>query len=250
MKLENIDRNIQKNEFSIRLDPQWMISSIFVLIFLQVFIHVVALANWHLGGIRNNFTILFVDFFDLSGDSTIPTWFSSALLFLCAFFLFLTYIIKVRHVDKYKYYWLGLASIFLLFSVDEVATIHEKVGEKLSSQFLGETTGLLYYGWIVFGSIFVGLLALIYFRFFKRLPRKTTVMMVGALAIFFIGALGVEAFNGQYSEIHDSWSLGYALGTAVEESFEMVGTTLFLRAIIDYLQTYTGCENFEMRLGS
>lgn len=240
----------QEHQFSIRLNSQWMIYGLFALIFLQVLIHTIALVNWHLGGIRNDFTILFVKFFDLSGDSTIPTWFSSALLFLCFFFLFLTYLVKAKYTDKYKYYWLSLAAIFLIFSVDEVATMHEVVGETLSGRFLGETTGFLYYGWVVFGSIFVGLFALTYFRFFRALPKKTSVIMVAALTIFFVGALGVEAFNGRYSELHDSWSLGYALGTALEESLEMIGVTLFLWAIIDHLQTYTGCQNFELRLGS
>ena len=222
----------------IKMPMQSIFRIAFILTFALVFIHIAVFLNWHLGGIRNDFTIMFVSFFDLSTDTSIPTWFSSLLLLLCAGFLFIIYKHKKSLNDRFQYHWLGLACIFLTFSIDEVATMHEVIGGRLGKRFMGEAGGLLHYSWVIFGGIFVAACALIYLKFILHLPKEIKFMFLLSMGIYFGGALGIEMFSGQYSEANDSWSLGYALWTAAEEFCEMIGISLFLLMTLEYICKY------------
>lgn len=239
---------MKSQNLSITLNSRYIFSIVIALVIAQVIIDIVVMLNWHLGGIRNDITALPVAFFDLSTDTSIPTWFSSVQLLLCSLFLFLIYKFKVKDKDRFRVHWLGLSIIFLIFSIDEVATIHEKLGERLADRFLGDTSGLLHYGWVVFGGLFVAVVALLYVKFIQHLPDKSKFMFILSIAVFLIGALGIEMFSGNYSETHGSWNLGYALWTAAEEFFEMAGISLFLLTIIEYIRTYLG--DIKISIGS
>ncbi len=199
-----------------------------------------SLFNWHVIGFRNEWTLLPVKFFDLSTDTSVPTWFSSLMLLLCSLSLAVVWKMVRERRLPYRAHWLGLPAIFLLMSVDEVAMIHENVLGLAARLSLGETTGWLHYGWVAFGALFVLLFGLAYLRFLLHLPARTRLLFMVSGIVFVAGALGVEAFNGLFSETHGTWNLGYAVGTAVEEGCEMLGTTLFLFAILRHIDRNFG----------
>jgi NADH:ubiquinone oxidoreductase subunit K len=170
--------------------------------------------------------------FDFAGDKTVPTWFSSELLLLCAIFLFIIFQSKANQASKYKWHWLGLAVIFLALSIDETATLHEWSSSLLASY---ELDGIFYYAWVLFGLGFVGLFALVYGRFFFHLPKAQQRSFFLAAALYVGGALVVEMFNGRYESLFGAETLTYQLMTAVEELMEMGGVLLFIDALMKYI---------------
>src|SRR5690606_22798982 len=73
-----------------------------------------------------------VPLFDVSSDSSIPTWYASATLFACALLLGAVAAHERGRGHPFVAHWAGLALIFALLSVDEVARIHETIGDTLS----------------------------------------------------------------------------------------------------------------------
>lgn len=224
--------------FTIR--PARLLAFLLLTSIALVAIGVISLANWHLEGVRNDYTILFASFFDLSTDTSIPTWYSAAILFLAAVFAGLITVDAFKESRKYCYHWLGLALLFALFSVDEVARIHERFGDRLGSRLVDDNTGLFYYSWVAAGLVFVILFALAYLPFLLSLPRRTAGLLILSGLLFVGGALGVEMWNGSYSETHGAWNMAYALGTAVEEFMEMAGVSIFIYALAEHLCSMYG----------
>src|SRR5256885_4802293 len=97
--------------------------------------------------IRKSFERLF----DLDAEANIPTWFSSALLLMCAMLLAANAAAKWKTRDRYTIHWIVLSVIFLYLSVDETAIIHEMSIKPLRSML--HPTGLLYEAWIIPGIV-------------------------------------------------------------------------------------------------
>jgi hypothetical protein len=128
---------------------------------------------------------------------------------------------------------------FLAVSVDEVATIHEKVAEIIDHLFLPggdrhatffRVTGI----WVFALGIPVlsaCLWALFSLRsYFARPPYLFRKMLLGVV-IYFGGAIGVETL----SNIPDAGTLGFVIENFFEELFEMVGITVLFWAALDLL---------------
>jgi hypothetical protein len=61
--------------------------------------------------------------FDVGEERSIPTWFESIQFLLCSMLLAVVTIAKKQRSDRYSLHWGVLSIIFLLLSVDEVASI-------------------------------------------------------------------------------------------------------------------------------
>ena len=129
--------------------------------------------------------------------------------------------------------WSGLAVIFLLLAIDETVQFHELVSDVLEETF--NLSGFFYFAWVVPAAVFVLVLAGVYLRFLLRLPVRTRYLMLAAGDLFLSGALGVEAVTARYVEANGFANLTYAALSTVEEFLEMVGASLFLYALIAYL---------------
>ena len=147
-------------------------------------------------------------------------------------------------------HWSILSGIFLLMSIDEVAKIHEALGETVAAVlgFVGYSPGgLLYAAWVIPGAIFVFVVALAYLRFFFDLPKKTRLWFLVAGALFVVGALGMEMLNSRLSSFY-GWEglesmpnkvkMIIAVQTALEELFEMSGVVVFIYALLSYASSY------------
>lgn len=226
--------------FCILIPPKMAFQYSALIVFTLVLAGVGFLFNWHIIGFRNEFTLLPVKLFDLSTDSSIPTWVSSLILLSCTAPLLTIWKYESVLKEKNRLYWLGLAIMFCVFSVDEVARIHEQIGSLITNTFLGQTKGLFYYSWVIPGAILVISIGLIYLKFIFRLPPRTRLLFIVSGILFVGGGLFIEMLNGQYSEVHGSWNMRYAIGTGLEEFLEMMGTILFLYATLDYLSRQYG----------
>lgn len=99
-----------------------------------------------------------------------------------------------------------------------------------------DTSGLLFYPWVVPWAVFVCVFAAYFASYMRHVPRKTRRLFAIATIIFLGGALGIEVLGGwQHSRYGDD-NLTYGLLVLLEESLEMVGLLVFVYALLDYLR--------------
>jgi hypothetical protein len=189
--------------------------------------------------------------FNVGEDANAPTWYSSFALLLCSVLLAAIAAAKKRRSDRYTLHWAALSVIFLLMSIDEVATIHEALGETVGAVaelFIGYAPGgLLYAAWVIPGAIFVLVVALAYLRFFFHLPSSTKLWFLVAAALFVGGAIGMEMLSARLSSFYgwenlenvpDNVKMVIAIQTAIEELLEMLGVIVFIYALLSYASSY------------
>jgi hypothetical protein len=209
--------------------------------------------------------------FDVGEERSIPTWFESILFLLCSMLLAVIAAAKKQRNDRYSLHWGVLSIILLLLSLDEVASIHEAIGQQ-SERLLHIATGFtpggaISFFWVVPGAIFVIIVLLAYLRFLAHLPRTTRRMFLFAGALFVLGALGLEMLTAQvvsssggianWIESSSGGIVGQerasaiptilkGLQTSVEEMFEMLGLTAFVYALLAYIRSYV--EDISVRV--
>jgi hypothetical protein len=164
----------------------------------------------------------FVPALSLSYERNLPTYFSSALLLACA--IAAGAIAWTRPPGRW--HWWAMAIVAGYMSVDESVEIHEHLGEGI------DTSGVLYFGWVIPAAAIVVALALAYIPFLRRLAPATRRRLVIAATIYVGGALFMELPLGLWTERHGMDTLGYALIDWVEETMEMIGATLALVALL------------------
>jgi hypothetical protein len=199
--------------------------------------------------------------FDVGEERSIPTWFESIQFLLCSILLAVVAVAKKQRNDRYILHWSVLSIILLLLSLDEVASIHEAIGQQ-SERLLHSATGFtpggaISFFWVVPGTIFVVIVLVAYLRFLAHLPRSTRRSFLLAGALFVLGALGLEMLSAQISSSSEGIAnfFGMELGlsrhsgsalpkimiglqTSVEEMFEMLGLTAFVYALLAYIRSY------------
>src|SRR3990167_8888477 len=79
-------------------------------------------------GLGHEYAGGFVPLFDLNTEKNVPTWFSSALLLACAFVLWRIADKTALHKGPDVGHWRLLSLGFVVLSMDETATLHERIG--------------------------------------------------------------------------------------------------------------------------
>ena len=175
--------------------------------------------------------------FDLDRENNIPTYFSATLMFFAAQFTALVAFAKSKREDSFRIHWALLAALVLCASVDEAASIHEMLVEPMRRLLGADGSGLLYFAWVVPGMTLVVAMAFLFARFLLHLPTTTRNQILAAGAVFLTGAIGVEMLGGEHSELWGQANFTFAMYCAAEESLEMMGVLLYIRAISDYLRS-------------
>ena len=170
-------------------------------------------------------------FLDLNGESNLPTWYSSIQWFGAAALLGIFTQRNFRLSQSKSWLLVVLPLVFLALSLDEVARIHEWLGQKSDKFVLGasrETTMFSKPGiWmfaigVPFLTFFAGLIRSVQ-AYFKRASGAFVKINLG-IAIMLTGAIGIEILsnfvtpNSVYSVIQ----------VFSEELCEMVGATVVL----------------------
>jgi hypothetical protein len=177
---------------------------------------------------------------DLKNESNLATWYSSLILFAtgCLALLNLcvnTYTSRLKWL--YRIGWSLIGGLLILLSADESAVIHESIAsmaylEKSNAARQEITLGAG--DWIPFLLPFiiatvVGLLLFIIFSFFKC--KK--LMLLGLAGVFcWIGSIVGEAIEGKFINL----AMSRPLEGLLEESLEVIGTTLLLIAFAEHYQ--------------
>jgi hypothetical protein len=139
-----------------------------------------------------------------------------------------------RRGSRWVRHWWALSLIFFYISLDELSSLHENANHWFA---LG---GILYFGWVIPAGIAVAVVGLSYLRFLAALPARARRGFLVAGAFYVGGALGVELILAYWTDVVGDKNFGYSLIDLVEESMEMIGASLFLLALLEYLGSPAG----------
>lgn len=185
--------------------------------------------------------------FDLDREKNLPSLYSAATLFTCAFLLAMITWVKRQNRDRYVWHWGFLSFIFFLLGTDEWTSLHEKTIEPLRAMLGSNGGGALHFAWVIPGALFVGLVAIAYLKFLIDLPSRTQRLVLIAGTLYVAGTLGMEMIDGAYANQNGSriWgtqglrasleALVYTLMMTCEEALEMIGIVIFIYTLLSYL---------------
>ncbi len=189
-------------------------------VFCLVFVHI-ALQAFHY--YISELPWLLRELFDVDEEESFSTWFSAIILFIASFLLFLIARSPTVKKDKFSKHWYGLAIGFATLSMDEVVGLHETFNT------------ITEVAWTVPFTYLAAALFAVYWKFLLHLPNKAKKDFLTAGAIFISGGLLVEHLADYYVEIYEMDNFGYQVLTGFEESLEMVGVILFIKALLEYI---------------
>ncbi len=179
-------------------------------------------------------------FINMGLEANLPTWYTSMMWAVGA-------VLALRcrldsTLPRARLTWLLLALVFALFSMDEVAQVHENLGRFVVTHYMGAYGGLYKTArWVLLFAPLVivgGAILARYIRpVLKEVPESLFLMMAG-LGVFLLAALGIESTTNLLN--HDTLQWAWDLEIVLEESLEMVGVWLVLKACAIYHITLSG----------
>lgn len=174
----------------------------------------------------------------ITAERSVPTWYAAMKLFVLSQILITLAFSRPARGWRLNPLPLALAAVFLVLSVDEVASFHERVGRHLTAWMSGDVpayqrlfhrTGYWMLALAPPLTAVLVTLGIAYARTDRPAPATVRKGCVG-FALLLGGAVGIEALQ---NFIADGAAL--ALAIAVEEGCELLGVTLMLWAAADEL---------------
>jgi len=190
------------------------------------------LAVWGYGrwpAIHRLYRLFYVDL-----ETNVPTWWSAMLLLSSGAVAALLAARSHRAQDRRWFDWLTLAALFVALAADEAASLHELL-QKPVRTLLGSEHWLRY-PLIVPGTL-IGLVLIVRFRSFMGTLGPTRRRLAIAAAVFATGALGFETIGGWFAPEAIGPNTTYLALTTIEETLEMIGSTLALLALLRHLES-------------
>lgn len=188
------------------------------------------------------YAVFAIDLFSANAEQTFPTWYSSLLLLAAAVLFLIVGGFKSRTHARDRWLWFGLAGIFLYLSLDEIVSIHEIAAEWLQTDF--SFTGFLAFGWQLAAVPFLLLFAVLYFRFWLRLPARVRLLFLVAGIVYVGGAFVIEGLSAALWDSAGGISYAYLVIATLEEFCEMLGVIILIYALL----TYIADEGYELAL--
>jgi hypothetical protein len=176
-----------------------------------------------------------VRLFYVDAERNAPTAFSTGLLLLAAALLGLISRLEARPVGSSAAHWAALSLGFLVMAADEAFEFHEGWVKPVRRLIGEDTLGVLFFAWVVPGAVLVLVVAMFFWSFVWRLPAPTRLGFLTAAALFLGGAVGMELIGGRFAELHGGDNATYVVIVTVEETLEMAGVIVFIRALLAYL---------------
>lgn len=194
--------------------------------------------------LRNLFGL--VTLLDVRKEESLHTWYSEMLLLFAAGLLAVVWLLKRREGSRYVRHWAGLSALLIFLSVDEGASVHEKLGN-LGRFMLGTAgispTGFLAYAWIVPAFFLVLLVAVLYAGFFFHLQNRERILFATSVVLFVGASIFLEALSAFYVSYHggqQGMTLLQIFGvigiTTAEETTEVVAVIVLIYALLTYLR--------------
>ena len=179
---------------------------------------------------------------NLDREMSLPAWFSSVLLCGVGLAMWVAAWVHRRLGERGVLGWAALGLFFVGLSLDESAAIHEVLVPRAQALLGENATGLLYYAWYVPVLLLCSVFLLVLLPFLLRLPRRTIWLLGLGVAVYLCGAVAFEALMGMAVEPSgvdeppmQNPPLRMVFLLVMEEGLEMVGVTVLLFAMLDYL---------------
>lgn len=173
-----------------------------------------------------------VTLFDVDAEANVPTWFSSVLLLTCA----VSSWAMSRRVESEPRKARGfrlVATLLGLFSIDEVASVHERVAAWMLITVRAHDIARIWVwgaGGVIVAALFFSLAP-----FLAALDRSLRSRLVASGVIFVMGALVLEAIGHHWAAQHGFANATYAALSGFEELLEMLGALFFLQIVTSEL---------------
>ena len=161
--------------------------------------------------------------FNMNGEANVPTWWNSALLGTIGFAALVARAFESERLARRA--WLVVAAAGMVLSLDEIASLHERLGEPVREIGIEVPT----FAWLVPGVVIAAALFVVLVALGRGLPPRTRRWLFLALVCYLGGAVGVEAING--TQRGADRLISYWIGTTVEETVEMVACIIAIGAI-------------------
>jgi hypothetical protein len=123
--------------------------------------------------------------------------------------------------------------VFVVLSVDEGVSLHEKLGSWLRGVL--DTGEILYYVWVIPALAVTAVIALASVPLLVSVGRRIRIEMLVAGGVFVFAAAGLELIAGPEADAKSTdtaLSVGFI---AVEELLEMLALALFVHALLGCL---------------
>ncbi|EPH42621.1 hypothetical protein ABT390_23160 [Streptomyces aurantiacus] len=172
-------------------------------------------------------------FVNVDLEANLATWWNSTLLLAVAGMALTAALLSGRGARPGRRSWLGLAAATALLSIDETASLHERLGEVGKSWKEWAGGSLPTHAWVLPGAVLAAAGTVCAVLWARKLSRDLRYGLLGALGVYLGGALLTEAFNG-WAHAH-SHSTVLMLGTLVEEGLEMSGCLVALAVLGRYV---------------
>lgn len=175
-------------------------------------------------------------------EGNFPTWFSSMLLVLAAFFAYKCSIaakIKQNGKRMWQLLFLGLLGM----SCDEVAQIHEHLGNTVNKYFF-QLESIKHSAWVIILGPFVLLVMVIFsVKMKKYLVGSTKAIKFLALGccIYICGAFLLEATINFFN--HDNLEWLWKIENILEELFEMLGVVIIIKGLTEHYRFLLSFSN-------
>lgn len=224
----------------IRINPKRTLIFLLVLVAILVGMSIWGQYLRFIGGwdIHSYWQEVVMDFmntpFYMDAESNIPTFINSLMLFIVSLLLAMIAAWKNSIRDKFRFQWIILALIFLLLSIDEVSTLHERLIKPMRAVFGAE--GIFYFAWIVPGLIAVGAFLIAFLTFFIHLETKFKLLFFFSLILYLSGVIGGEMVSGYFASNLGLKNFTYAVVATGEESVEMIGCSLLIYSLLEYMK--------------
>ncbi|MBL8049971.1 MAG: hypothetical protein JNM46_02005 [Anaerolineales bacterium] len=179
---------------------------------------------------------LLMSAFYLDAEGNIPSHWNALLLFMPALLLGMIGAWKYSIKDKFRFHWFGLTLIFLFLSFDEAAVLHERLIKPMRA--IAGAGGIFYFTWVIPGLIGVALFGLLYLIFFLHLDKKFKILFLLALGVYIGGVIGGEMLSGYFAANLGQKNFTYAVVASIEESIEMIGCSLIIYSLLEYIKQY------------
>ncbi len=187
---------------------------------------------------------------NLDGELNLSSWFGQLLHFVAAGLLLLIGFAKSKAKRPYARHWLVLGLIFLFISFDEASQIHELMAAPVRV-LLNIESGPLLFAWVIPALLALLVLGLFFIRFWRHLPSRTRYLFLAALVVFVSGAAGMEIVAADYYSQAGPIAASqffYACLTGIEEAMEMIGASIFIYSLLDYIARLPANEKLSLRL--
>jgi hypothetical protein len=175
---------------------------------------------------------------DMDDEASLPTWFSQMLLLSIGISAFAAAFLHRQKGPKRIWSIIGLVGV--LMSIDEVAAIHELVLQIIHLAVYGLVTPTTFSNaWLILLPFILLAGVLLLIQAIKYIPRKTIYILTLGAFVLLTGAVFIDILTNAHNA-NTFYEKGVMV--ALEETCELLGASIMLFGILDYLESNFGSK--------